>query len=340
MLRMFLTLGLFFFVGLGSASAQISIRNFTEATNNRFTNDASFIGTGFDFSGVARGTLIAPNAVLTAQHFRPSVTSTLRFYPSNDPNSTPYEAIVTGSTQVGSSDLSIVFLDRNVNPSIAVYRFATEEYSGDEPLTIVNPDGSTSTQHFFNTNTNGRDRVDIIGERAFVFGVSASDNPSTFTDQAVGENLVYAFSENVVFGSNTDNDSIILENDDVGSANALTYETHVRGGDSGAPNFIVDSATNELVLLGVNSFRFDSAAPGTFQSSGVTYTGNQVAEINAILAANIIEPNCNLDGVVNFLDISQFIILISTNDYLEEADINVDGIVNFLDIRPFILLLN
>jgi len=47
----------------------------------------------------------------------------------------------------------------------------------------------------------------------------------------------------------------------------------------------------------------------------------------------------NMDGVVNFFDISPFIGILSNNTYLEEADCNQDGVVNFLDISPFIGIL-
>ena len=302
MSRSFLTLALFFLIGLNSASAQIAIDNFSDATNNRFSNNTDFIGAGFDFSGVARttdngrwGTLISSNAVLTAQHFRPSVGSTFEFFPDNDISSSPFQAIVTSTQQVGNSDLSIAILDRNVDSSIAIYNFATLEYEGDEPVTITNPDGSSANQTFFNTDPN---EIDIVGERVLVFGVSESDNLGLSTDQAVGENLVFGYSENVIFGSNTDNDTIIFERDAADSINFLTHETYVRGGDSGAPTFLIDSVSEELVLLGVNSFQLDGQSPSTFQSSGVTYTGNQVDEINAILTANafsvvsVPEPGC------------------------------------------------
>ena len=48
----------------------------------------------------------------------------------------------------------------------------------------------------------------------------------------------------------------------------------------------------------------------------------------------------NLDGAVNFLDISPFIALLSTGDFQEEADANRDEAVTFLDISPFIGLLS
>ena len=347
MFRSLLTLGLFFALSVESASAQLTIENFSTATNSRFVNDAAFIGAGYDFSGVSRnnngrwGTLISPNAVLTVGHVRPPVGSVYPFYPDNDPNSTPVEAIVTSTHRVGATDLEIAILDRNLGPSFAVYKFATTPYSGDPPVFTTNPDGTTSIETSFNTDSS---QVDIVGQRAFVFGVSQAISPIRALNQAVGENRVFAFSENVFFNGNTDNDSIIFQKDEVGSSNALTYETHVNNGDSGAPNFLVDSATNELILIGANSYRLDEAAPGTFLSSGVTYTGNQVAEINTILDANIIEPtllgDCNLDGVVNVFDVSTFISFLSTGDYLEEADMNQDDTVNVFDVSLFIAALS
>ena len=46
--------------------------------------------------------------------------------------------------------------------------------------------------------------------------------------------------------------------------------------------------------------------------------------------------DCNLDGVVSFLDINPFIGFLSTQTFFPEADCNEDGVVNFLDIAPFI----
>jgi len=277
--------------GNAPVEADITIANFSDATNDRFTNSSSFIGDGFDFSGVARttdngrwGSLISPNAVLTAQHFRPSVGSTYEFFASNDPSSQSFLANVTQTVQVGSSDLSIAILDRNVDSSIRVYDFATDFYTGQEPetVTVTDPEtGATSmqTQTFFNTNPN---EVGIVNQRALMFGISPTARTGDLQiDQAIGENLVTGFSENVVFGSNTNNDTIIFERDS--GAAALTNESFVQGGDSGAPTFLV--VGSDVLLLGANSFQLNGTG---FQSSGVTYTGNQVGAINTILADNVI----------------------------------------------------
>ena len=48
----------------------------------------------------------------------------------------------------------------------------------------------------------------------------------------------------------------------------------------------------------------------------------------------------NIDGEVNFLDISPFVSLLSNSEFLNEADTNRDGKVDFLDITPFVALLS
>lgn len=50
--------------------------------------------------------------------------------------------------------------------------------------------------------------------------------------------------------------------------------------------------------------------------------------------------DANQDGVVNFLDITPFIAIISGSGFLAEADVNEDGSVDFLDITPFIAILS
>lgn len=48
----------------------------------------------------------------------------------------------------------------------------------------------------------------------------------------------------------------------------------------------------------------------------------------------------NLDGSVNFLDISPLIAFLSSGESQAEADCNQDGFVNFSDIAPFIAILS
>ena len=48
----------------------------------------------------------------------------------------------------------------------------------------------------------------------------------------------------------------------------------------------------------------------------------------------------NVDGFVDFLDISPFIGVLTSGDYQAEADIDKSGVVDFLDIGGFIALLS
>ena len=56
---------------------------------------------------------------------------------------------------------------------------------------------------------------------------------------------------------------------------------------------------------------------------------------NATLLGDI-----NLDGAVDFMDVSLFVSLLSVGDFQEEADINEDNAVDFLDIGPFVGILS
>ena len=49
--------------------------------------------------------------------------------------------------------------------------------------------------------------------------------------------------------------------------------------------------------------------------------------------------DCNFDGIVNFLDISPFVGLLTSGVYVEQADCNEDGVFKFLGISSFIALL-
>ena len=56
-------------------------------------------------------------------------------------------------------------------------------------------------------------------------------------------------------------------------------------------------------------------------------------------APSVLLGDCNLDGMIDFRDISAFIQVLVTGDYLEEADTNEDDFVDFRDISRFIRIL-
>ena len=79
----------------------------------------------------------------------------------------------------------------------------------------------------------------------------------------------------------------------------------------------------------------------TFSVGGSQAASVRISEITVeTVATSTLIGDVNLDEMVNFLDISPFIIVLGMNESQAEADINEDGEVNFLDISPFIVLLS
>ena len=73
---------------------------------------------------------------------------------------------------------------------------------------------------------------------------------------------------------------------------------------------------------------------------GVTRSDLHVFDFDITVASSVLLGDVNLDGIVNFLDISPFIGRLSTGTFQVEADTNENGRVDFLDISPFIVLLS
>ena len=85
-----------------------------------------------------------------------------------------------------------------------------------------------------------------------------------------------------------------------------------------------------------SAFSFDlnsdfDASEDTFESGAI---------LTVTFTTQVLLGDVNQDGVVNFLDISSFVSVLSTGDFQAEADTNEDGVVNFLDISQFIVFLS
>ena len=113
--------------------------------------------------------------------------------------------------------------------------------------------------------------------------------------------------------------------------------------------FIVDQAP-DVTTRGVLS-----QSKGTFNLTGLTLAdgdtidfvvfnnGNFVndetalqANVFAEVSDSVLYGDVDLNGAVNFLDITPFIAILSAGVYQAEADCNMDGAVTFSDIAPFI----
>jgi hypothetical protein len=95
-------------------------------------------------------------------------------------------------------------------------------------------------------------------------------------------------------------------------------------------------ASNNNIVTGAD---FSGAFPTVtllFQRQGEQPELNQ--SIN-VIASGVLLGDVNLDGNVDFLDISPFIAVLSGGTFQAEADCDENGDVDFLDITPFIALL-
>lgn len=64
-------------------------------------------------------------------------------------------------------------------------------------------------------------------------------------------------------------------------------------------------------------------------------------ELDALFTIEpILLGDTNLDGEVDFFDISPFIVILSGNGYQDQADMDQNGLVDFFDISPFIEVLS
>ena len=91
--------------------------------------------------------------------------------------------------------------------------------------------------------------------------------------------------------------------------------------------------TLEGILADGSTFNFGQGGGSEFGIPSFSPDATVIVTLSSILG------DVNVDGEVNFLDISPFIVVLSSGDFQEEADIDGNGVVDFLDIAPFIKLL-
>ena len=61
--------------------------------------------------------------------------------------------------------------------------------------------------------------------------------------------------------------------------------------------------------------------------------------IITVVESDLIVGDVNGDGMINLLDVTPFVELLTSGDFQVEADVNGDGAINLLDVAPFIDLL-
>jgi hypothetical protein len=258
--------------------AATSISNFTAAENDRFANSSSFIASGSDFSGVGRSTdgrwvtMISSNVFISATHYHPADGSSVTFHPGNSA-AAPVTRVISGSQQIGTTDLWVGFLDSSVGPSIKFYNRVTGSFSAS----------------------------DLSGASVFMSGLSPTTTgygTSNLTNQTVGTNRVELFQANQAVDSETGDAIFTIENQGSGSDFGYTntpYEAQLAVGDSGAPLF--QRSGTDLILAGMNwatgVVDIDSSAAVANRNVSVySYVGTSNAIIDSYVASHPVpEPS-------------------------------------------------
>ena len=104
-------------------------------------------------------------------------------------------------------------------------------------------------------------------------------------------------------------------------------------------DFELDLAAEDLVD---HTIRIDTDPSRTFfvdqNNVPIPFT-TQDGTIQVNAEEPLLLGDVNLDRVVNFLDISAFVSVLTTEGFQAEADIDQNEVVNFLDIVPFVEIL-
>ena len=111
--------------------------------------------------------------------------------------------------------------------------------------------------------------------------------------------------------------------------------------DAAGEAFVV-SQINSGGLLRIIATPADAGVQATYSGAGsiLTPPSPPVLNVTATPAGGLLLGDVNLDGVVDFFDISPFIAILAAQTFQAEADIDGNGAVDFFDISPFIDILS
>ena len=153
---------------------------------------------------------------------------------------------------------------------------------------------------------------------------SAAGDTIVLSVWGIGDNVGQDANFTVTYGSNTASE---------GNTQATRYNGPDQGQGSAEGSipfvnftFVADGVTDRI--------SFDIGGSGVFVPINA-FSLSVTPSANETLLGDV-----NLDGLVNFLDISPFIAVLSGGDFQAEADCDQSGFVNFLDISPFIGILS
>ena len=177
-----------------------------------------------------------------------------------------------------------------------------------------------------------------------VFAISGDD-----WDQ---DNITWDAVNNLLAPAQQGTEALIADNFVTGLSTTATFLGHLTFGQNTGPvalditDYLKDNLGSELRLLIAREIRFDGEAADRSDGAVRFDSLDDADGIGPQLFLELTAPDpivlgdVNLDGGVNFLDISPFISVLSGGGFQAEADCNESGSVDFLDISPFIAILS
>ena len=250
-----------------------------------------------------------------------------------------FGGIVTSFSQAQSIPLTIdttqssVSISLNGNPS-------NSSLSGNANFEIQSNDPPSGNAQITDLNLVLDQAISFSFGFGFGFGIVVSSSPSDVTISTATPGTP---------GTITDNTFDQLANSLAISGNLVVSDPlNLAGG-----NQTFDLSELELGPTDFDSINVSQAGNVITISSAATImesvdfgagTMNLVVDVTYVASGIVPETellgDVNLDGTVNFLDISPFIAILSTGEFQTEADIDQNEEVNFLDISPFIAVLS
>ena len=239
-----------------NAWAALALQSYDANSHHRFADDPAFIGSDYDWSGVANNgngwvTRISDTYFVTAFHRQ--AYGSFVFYENNDSSGSTVTVSSSGAWRIGSTDIVIGRFSTSPGSSITTYGIASE---------------STTQATFISSSYNNME--------AYIVGLNGINQSAGTTSFRVGRNVLDGFYDDVALTASNITDTITYD-DDRGTAQSLgADEAYLQSGDSGAPTFI--TVGSQLVLtsihLGIDGTRsYDS------------FLSNYIAEISAIVEA-------------------------------------------------------
>jgi len=156
-----------------------------------------------------------------------------------------------------------------------------------------------------------------------------------------------------IFGElGADQAQIVFTTPDGENTVSATIGGGLEGTNPGAPFTFGEPADFDQNGSVISAFSFDNTGPVDNSLLSYNYQCTDVdgsrarfygfvvdGVVDGVDPGDTLLGDVNLDGEVNFFDISPFIDVLAAQGFQNEADINLDGIVNFFDIAPFITIL-